>query len=217
MGYYTGCISQVLTDVKYLDLFVKSGLRIASGMGCIDAVQYMVERNAFIPKDYSGAIVNATSISHQGLIKYLVECKADPTMMRGAVNIAMRPGDVKSLRYLLECRASFDEDRLLFASSKGNIDIIKCSIEFKADVSANDHLAVRWASEVGLLSAVRCLVENKADTYVALESASRHGHLGIVQYLVEQLDWRARLDTWTSRDISSNIRQMSMLRFGVQV
>jgi len=69
------------------------------------------------------------------------------------------------------------------------LDIVKYLVENKADLTAEDNQALRWASEEGHFDIVKYLVENGADPCAeeseALVLAGEGGHLEIVKYLVE--------------------------------
>ena len=61
----------------------------------------------------------------------------------------------------------------------------------KADITAENHVAVRWASKNGDLDVVQYLVEKcqadiTADNHYAVCEASRHGYLDVVEYLQEK-------------------------------
>jgi len=99
-------------------------------------------------------------------------------------------------------------NKLFQACSKDNLDTIKTLIKNKADISAEDNQAVRWASFGGHLEVVKFLVENKADISArdnyAVRMASRFGHLGVVKFLVEnKADISAR-DNYTVKWASCN-------------
>jgi len=70
-----------------------------------------------------------------------------------------------------------------------DVDTWKWMIKNGVDITANDNLAIRWASQNGHLKVVKYLHENGADitanTNFGIRWASRYGHLKVVKYLHE--------------------------------
>ena len=77
------------------------------------------------------------------------------------------------------------ENHIEDASEESNNQLL---IENKADISAGNHYALRWASQHGHFSTVQFLIENKADisaqNHFGLRWASRNGHTSTVQLLI---------------------------------
>ena len=89
--------------------------------------------------------------------------------------------------------------KLIEASYKGQLDIVKHLIENGADIHVNNDRALRCAINNNHLDVVKHLVECGADIHAcndqALRWASSNGHLDIVKYLIEcDADIHARDD-----------------------
>ena len=80
-------------------------------------------------------------------------------------------------------------DLLYFASKKGNLDLLKMSLEKGANIHSNDDRALRIASSNGHLKVVIILVNEGANIHAdddeALIWASRYGYLEVVKFLIE--------------------------------
>ena len=117
---------------------------------------------------------------------------------------AAKVGDVARARFLLAQGAVAGESdalgitALMWASSQGRLEIVRCLVGHGADVNAamtNDGMtALMWACEKGHLEIVRCLIGHGANVnaattdggVTALMMVCEDGHLEIVRCLVER-------------------------------
>jgi ankyrin repeat protein len=98
---------------------------------------------------------------------------------------------IKFEQYLLN-EKNFDLDqKLISASVKGDLDLVKKLIDQGADVHVEHDASLRYASEYGHLTVLKYLIEEaganiKVKNYQALRLASYNGHLEIVKYLISK-------------------------------
>ena len=84
--------------------------------------------------------------------------------------------------------ANIDE-QLVFASNNGNLKFVKTLINDGADVNAFCNLPLKRSSKNGHLEVVKYLIQNWAVIdEEAIQSASRKGHVEIVNLLKLSLD-----------------------------
>ena len=133
-----------------------------------------------------------------------------------SLNIAVRYGDLKSVRLFVEQGADVDEGDcdgdtpLICASLYGHLDVVQYLVEQGASLDKADNHG--WtplhyaAARNGRLKIVRYLLEQGADRdkannngYTPLHTAAFYGHLEIVRYLLEQGADRDKADNtgWT--------------------
>jgi palmitoyltransferase len=120
---------------------------------------------------------------------------------RNDVFILTNAGDVRAVRELLpkidvNVVDSRGNSGLHYAVSKGNMELVRLFLEHRCDVSvknkADGHTALHWAVAKNDFEAVRLLLEKGgADVlcgdgrgYNAIHTASMHGHLNMLHYLV---------------------------------
>lgn len=81
------------------------------------------------------------------------------------------------------------EERLVEVSKHGNLEAVKKLVKSRADIHAEEDVALYWASIEGHSEVVKYLCEVGADIHAcgddALRSASLHGRLEVIEYLVE--------------------------------
>ncbi len=96
---------------------------------------------------------------------------------------------IDTWKWLIELGAN-NNYALTWCSRNGCLEVVKCLVEFGADIHFYDEAALRWASEGGQLELVKYLVELGSDVQVwhnyPLRIASYYGHLEVVKYLVEK-------------------------------
>lgn len=113
-------------------------------------------------------------------------------------------GDLKELKSILKSGIDInkkykdrnDETALIVASKKGNLEIVKCLIENRADVNAEDNdgwTALMYALNIGRIDIAEYLIEKGAkinaqnvNGATALLIASSYGHSETVKYLLEK-------------------------------
>ena len=89
-----------------------------------------------------------------------------------------------------EISYSLKEKALLWASSKGYLEIIKYLVHRGTDIHVLEESPLIYATIYGYLDVVKYFVEQGADIHAeddeALRWSAKNGHLNIVKYLVEQ-------------------------------
>ena len=91
--------------------------------------------------------------------------------------------------YGTKCIKIIDEELIKYCK-KGRLVIIKWLVENGVDITADNNLAVRWASHNGHLDVVQFLVSKGADVTAdnnyAVLWASENEHLEVVEYLISK-------------------------------
>ena len=154
-----------------------SPLNLAAVNGNMDVFNYLVKAGADIKttdREGSNLLHNATANNHLKLVKYLVEeLKFD---VNSTDNLQMTP--------------------LMFASEKGNYELLNYLIDKGADINAatpNKTNVLMLSAYGGNLDVVKRLLDlgldiNERNDYGAavITYAAYRGHLDIVEYLIEQ-------------------------------
>jgi len=139
----------------------------ACGEGNFEKVKIILESNPeFIIAEANRAIRIASENGHLEIVKFLLAPEREPKVDITAINSALR-----------------------WASAHGHLETVKFLHESKADITAENNLAVQVASANGHLKTVKFLLENKADITAednrSVRAASANGHLKTVKFLVE--------------------------------
>ena len=83
----------------------------------------------------------------------------------------------------------YHDQALVYASDKGNLDVVELLLNYDADVNACDDSALRWASSNGHMAVVELLIKHGANIDAkntdALRMASQYGHLPAVECLIK--------------------------------
>jgi ankyrin repeat protein len=93
-----------------------------------------------------------------------------------------------NLKDFVGTKSDYDK-ALLWAVSKGHLDVVKYFHKKGIDIFANDNMPILWAAESGHLEILKYLHENGADIFAqdnyAIRWASKCGHSEVVQYLID--------------------------------
>jgi hypothetical protein len=82
----------------------------------------------------------------------------------------------------------YHDQALVYASDKGNLDVVELLLNYDADVNACDDSALRWASSNGHMAVVELLIKHGANIDAkndyALRHAAMNGHKDVVKCLL---------------------------------
>lgn len=159
-------------------------LKLASENGNLDVVKYLVKQGVrIIPR----ALELASGAGHFDIVKYFIEQGFDVNNSV-AVNNASEGGHSDIIKYLVGIGANINEGNLMYAISKGHLDIVKYFVEGCGFIGAGIPIeALVFASTQGRLDMVKYLIER--GSYIhgsSLFAASKGGHLNVVKYLIEE-------------------------------
>ncbi|MFA6459552.1 MAG: ankyrin repeat domain-containing protein [Candidatus Paceibacterota bacterium] len=152
------------------------------------------------------ALIIASAMGHNMIVKYLVGDRVDIHTMRDApFRLAAKNGKVDTVSYLAQCGAdpSAKNNRAIKSAAKnGDLNMIELLLGMKL---SNSHYkptmfdsnrlpyraideALSEAANAGKLEAVKLLVSSGADMHAvgATESAAEMGHTDVVEYLISQ-------------------------------
>ena len=181
----------------------------AARFGRLNVVQHLVEEahaNMVEPRwegDHGHtALMHAVLGGCLDVVRWLLQAKANLEAEgpggQTALSIAVANGKLNVVQYLVkEAHANFDtkdskdKTALMYAARRGNLDILRCLLEAKANLEAK---TVDFGDLCSCdTSVVRCLLEAKVNLEgrdacgeTLLHSAVTKGNLNLVQYLVKE-------------------------------
>lgn len=174
--------------------------------GYLNAVQYLIEYNAFVGAKDELALRKAVRNRDLDMVKLLIEYNADPTNI--FKDLSENP--IKNLlpncslaycgyiipigvlEYLFEIGVEPERKHLskllVTACDNENPTAVKFLVEHNADPQTQNNYPLYWASGNGNYNMVKFLLENKADVNSrfgdALYTASGRGDIGMIELLL---------------------------------
>ena len=115
----------------------------------------------------------------------------------GINKFSIKINNLGLLQYLIENNFISKDDALIYASSKGHLEVVKYLVDHGANVNAQDDYALRSAARNGHLDVIKYLVGHGANVNAqddgALIWASLKGYTDIVNFLEEKSGPRRKI------------------------
>ncbi|KAK8208081.1 ankyrin repeat-containing domain protein [Phyllosticta capitalensis] len=198
-------IFQMLLDHGASTQVAKSLLYYVASSGCLEIVLKLLEQGADANAEMYGIpLVAASSSGHLAVVKILVNFGADLFAREKdggrhtPLSAASSRGHREIVRFLLKCGAQ-DANALIDAAHTGRFEISQMLLDHGVDVDAKEHTfrpfssvdpfpprtALSAASSAGDDQIVELLLSHGAQDTAALATASRNGHISIIQILLD--------------------------------
>jgi len=217
-----------LDILKYLIAFIgekqinEDCIVTAANSGHLNILKYLLGEdlpfnklpppNLINEKVMQQAVADASTEGYIEIVKYLIDLGFSFSKS------ALITNNIDIIRYLISKGATFTHDTLVYAASKGNLDILKYLISIRDTHMILSHKSkmqggdfsyysseIKLACRYGHLNVVKYLlsINGYKVPITAIDEAAYHGYLNIIKYLLnEQL---------SRRDYSFNFNNLSNL------
>ena len=115
---------------------------------------------------------------------------SDDSGLTGVINTdstLVLPSGFSDAEHVTFLNSKNEEARVISASGYGHLPVVELLINNKANITAWDNEAVRWASKNGHIDVVKLLINHKADITAgnnyALRMAAKNNHIDVVNYI----------------------------------
>ena len=189
--------------------FINKALFVAVKSGNAETVRLLVERGASINEE----IIHAAASKGQfQVVQYLLQNSDVQNSREVVLEWAAYYGELELVRKLVAegvITQTWEGDALLWAARNCHFDVVRCLLEYNADIHAGQELTLTMAVRYGQLELVRQLLQRGAivsDSTIA--EAVQHGHIDVLECLLSQQQQPADLSAFF---VLGNVEVLSFL------
>jgi len=195
-GIYFICKDGRIKVVKFVidkvDIHMGDDNMLHWSLGHLELSKYLVAVGADIHAFNEYALRSCAEHGHMDVLKYLVSIGANVNFFDYIVFWGVFHNDLNVVKYLISVGTNINKRALEICVGRNYVEMLRCMVEYGANVHACDDYALRESARKGRIEMVKYLVgvgaNIRADNDSALKWSKENGHMHVYEYLMSKIN-----------------------------